>query len=253
MVHVTLLSIGEFARASRLSVKALRHYDEVDVLKPAHVDPHTGFRHYAPSQLPDALLITLLRQADIGLPAVRSALANQKDLGQLVELELERLRTQARRAERALALASSLVQNGPSPYSPTRVVIETERVERRTGQATAETLDDVVPAVIRRLVRGDVGAPVIGRFPIQLDGTFDFDVNVPRPDGGCELVGGEFIRVVHRGPFALLPLAYHALFGELARLEAPATGPVRERYLSDPVRDDPADLRTEVLLRIDQS
>ncbi|NLE81186.1 MAG: MerR family DNA-binding transcriptional regulator, partial [Rhodococcus sp.] len=75
MVPMALLSIGEFARAARMSVKALRHYDALGVLVPAHVDPHSGYRRYERAQLRDALLITLMRQADIGLPVVRSALA----------------------------------------------------------------------------------------------------------------------------------------------------------------------------------
>lgn len=45
------LTIGAFAKASRLSPKALRLYDELGLLTPARVDPLTGYRHYAPAQL----------------------------------------------------------------------------------------------------------------------------------------------------------------------------------------------------------
>lgn len=41
-----LLTIGEFSRATRLSVKALRFYDEKGVLRPVWVDEATGYRHY---------------------------------------------------------------------------------------------------------------------------------------------------------------------------------------------------------------
>ena len=40
----TLLSIGEFARLTHLSVKALRHYDDLGLVVPTHVDPTTGYR-----------------------------------------------------------------------------------------------------------------------------------------------------------------------------------------------------------------
>jgi protein phosphatase len=43
-----LLTIGTFAKASRLSPKALRLYDELGLLTPARVDPVTGYRLYAP-------------------------------------------------------------------------------------------------------------------------------------------------------------------------------------------------------------
>jgi DNA-binding transcriptional MerR regulator len=44
---VDLMSIGEFARLSRLSAKALRLYDELGLLPPAQVDPGSGYRWYA--------------------------------------------------------------------------------------------------------------------------------------------------------------------------------------------------------------
>ncbi|WP_405839092.1 MerR family transcriptional regulator [Streptomyces platensis] len=64
-----LLTIGAFARASRLSPKALRLYDELGLLPPAHVDPHSGYRHYAPAQLERARLVAWLRR--IGMPLAR--------------------------------------------------------------------------------------------------------------------------------------------------------------------------------------
>ena len=48
----SLLSIGVFARCSRLSMKALRLYDRRGLLTPAHIDPDTGYRRYRESQLP---------------------------------------------------------------------------------------------------------------------------------------------------------------------------------------------------------
>lgn len=63
------MTIGEFARASRLSAKALRHYDELGLLIPARVDPLTGYRFYTPDQLPSARLIVWLRR--LGMPLAR--------------------------------------------------------------------------------------------------------------------------------------------------------------------------------------
>ncbi|MGW3090037.1 MerR family transcriptional regulator [Streptomyces sp. NPDC001108] len=64
-----LLTIGVFAKASRLSPKALRLYDELGLLTPARVDPVTGYRHYAPEQLEQARLVAWLRR--IGMPLAR--------------------------------------------------------------------------------------------------------------------------------------------------------------------------------------
>ncbi len=61
-----LVSIGEFARLSRLSPKALRHYDELELLPPARVDAESGYRWYSIEQVERARLVALLRQ--IGVP-----------------------------------------------------------------------------------------------------------------------------------------------------------------------------------------
>ena len=52
-----LLTIGAFARASRLSPKALRIYDELGLLRPARVDEASGYRFYEPAQVPVAQVI----------------------------------------------------------------------------------------------------------------------------------------------------------------------------------------------------
>jgi DNA-binding transcriptional MerR regulator len=66
---VDVVSIGEFARLSGLSPRALRLYDEVGLLRPARVDPHSGYRWYAADQVDRARLIVSLRH--LGVPLAR--------------------------------------------------------------------------------------------------------------------------------------------------------------------------------------
>src|ERR1700722_7119698 len=67
--RVELLTIGAFARASRLSPKALRLYDSLSLLTPAHVDEVSGYRFYRPDQLERARLVAWLRR--LGMPLAR--------------------------------------------------------------------------------------------------------------------------------------------------------------------------------------
>ncbi|MEO3750098.1 MerR family transcriptional regulator [Streptomyces sp. B6B3] len=64
-----LLTIGAFARAVRLSPKALRLYDELGLLRPAAVDGESGYRYYDPAQVERARLIAWLRR--LGMPLAR--------------------------------------------------------------------------------------------------------------------------------------------------------------------------------------
>jgi DNA-binding transcriptional MerR regulator len=70
-----MVSIGEFSRLSRLSAKALRLYDELGLLVPAHVDAETGYRWYAVTQLDHARLVASLRRAEVPLARIRDILA----------------------------------------------------------------------------------------------------------------------------------------------------------------------------------
>ena len=66
-----LLTIGRFARLAGLSVGALRHYDELDLLRPARTDPFTSYRLYGRGQLETARLIVRLRDLEVLLPGLR--------------------------------------------------------------------------------------------------------------------------------------------------------------------------------------
>jgi len=72
---VTEISIGEFARRSRLSLKALRLYDERGVLVPSRVDQASGYRYYDTAQLDQAGLVVMMRQLQLPLAAVKELLA----------------------------------------------------------------------------------------------------------------------------------------------------------------------------------
>jgi PPM family protein phosphatase len=65
------MSIGEFARRSRLSAKALRLYDELGLLSPARVDELSGYRYYESVQLEQAQLIATLRHVGVPLATVK--------------------------------------------------------------------------------------------------------------------------------------------------------------------------------------
>lgn len=64
-----LMTIGDFARETGLSAKALRLYDDLGLLPPIEVDQHSGYRRYAPSQFERARIVATLRL--LGMPLAR--------------------------------------------------------------------------------------------------------------------------------------------------------------------------------------
>ena len=85
-----MLQIGEFSRLSRISVRMLRHYDQVGLLKPAKQDVQTGYRRYAVSQLAEANRITVLR--DLGFPIREIGRLAHADDGELARALDDRAR-----------------------------------------------------------------------------------------------------------------------------------------------------------------
>ncbi|MET8945388.1 MerR family transcriptional regulator [Streptomyces sp. NPDC004542] len=69
-VDEELLTIGAFAARARLSAKALRLYDRLGLLAPAHVDVASGYRYYRAEQAERARLVALLRQLDMPLARI---------------------------------------------------------------------------------------------------------------------------------------------------------------------------------------
>lgn len=70
-----LLTIGAFAARARLSAKALRLYDRLGLLSPAHVDEATGYRYYRAGQVERARLVAMLRQLDMPLARIAEVVA----------------------------------------------------------------------------------------------------------------------------------------------------------------------------------
>jgi DNA-binding transcriptional MerR regulator len=91
-----LLPIGRFARLSGLSIGALWHYDELDLLRPADVDPATGYRRYRRAQLERARTIARLRELELPLEDVREVLATDDPAEQAARLSAHRDRVEAR-------------------------------------------------------------------------------------------------------------------------------------------------------------
>jgi DNA-binding transcriptional MerR regulator len=97
-----LLTIGAFASAAQLSLKALRLYAQLGILTPSYVDPDSGYRYYHAHQLHRARLVRMLRQIDMPLATIRRVLAASSTEAQQLVLEhcaaLEARATLARRA-----------------------------------------------------------------------------------------------------------------------------------------------------------
>ena len=99
-----MLKIGYFSKLSRISIRMLRHYDEIGLLKPAEIDPFTGYRYYSEDQLSVANRITALKDMGFGLSDIGEILLCADDSAQLMQHLLHK---QAAAAEDGISYAAS--------------------------------------------------------------------------------------------------------------------------------------------------
>lgn len=83
-----MLKIGDFSKLSRISIRMLRHYDEIGLLHPDCVDDFTGYRYYTESQLPLAGQIQTLKSLGFGLYAIKEILENYGDAHEMEQFLL---------------------------------------------------------------------------------------------------------------------------------------------------------------------
>lgn len=78
-----MLKIGEFSILSQISIHMLRHYDDIGLLIPEHVDDFTGYRYYSEHQLPIANKIQALKSMGLGLTVIKEILSKYTSNDQL--------------------------------------------------------------------------------------------------------------------------------------------------------------------------
>jgi DNA-binding transcriptional MerR regulator len=101
-----MFSIGEFARHGRVSVRMLRHYDEIGLLTPASVDPVTGYRFYQASQLAELNRLIALKDLGFTLEQARSIMVETVTAAELRGmLRLRRTEIQSRIEDETARLA----------------------------------------------------------------------------------------------------------------------------------------------------
>lgn len=101
-----MFSIGDFAGLGRVSVRMLRHYDAIGLLRPAHVDPHSGYRYYTAAQLKLLNRVIALKDLGFSLQQVQTLIEEKVDVGELrgmLRLRRAELEAQVRRDRVRLA------------------------------------------------------------------------------------------------------------------------------------------------------
>src|ERR1700722_123820 len=259
------LTIGAFSRLTHLSIKTLRYYHEVGLLEPAVVDPDSGYRYYRPGQAHSAHLVRRFR--DLGLPVadVKAVLA-APDLtarDAILVGHLDRMREQLRQTEAAVDSLRRMLEGSPTVGAIEERLLEGGPPISVAADVTSENVASWwwgALAGLRAMAAAaglEQTGPVGGLFGDEL---FTQDAGharvylpvaeSPALDGTgarWELPAGRFAVALHAGAHGDVDRAYAALGTSAAAHGRGGSGPVRERYLANPLdTPDVTQWRTEV-------
>jgi len=251
-----MIRIGDFSKLSRVSVKTLRFYDEMGLLKPVEVDRFTGYRYYEFDQL--AILYRILALKDLGF--------SLEEIGRLLDSDLtteqmrgmlklrraeirQRVDEEAERLERVERWLRQIEQeDSMSKYDVVIKKIEPTRVASVRGVVPTppdqRSLWDELMGYLHQKDARMIGPPQA----IYHDGESkerDWDIEVCMPIGDklspngnvkvYDLPGFEKMAcVVHTGPFATIGEAYDAIAKWIDQNGYQIVGPGRELNLRVP-------------------
>jgi DNA-binding transcriptional MerR regulator len=185
-----LLTIGEFAEATRISPKALRLYAERGLLAPTRVDGDSGYRYYRSEQLHIARVIALLRAAGLPLREIRRFLFDQQPT--LLDEYERRIRDEHRERLEVLRYVRRVIEEAPM----FEVKVRNQDAQRYTSRSRSVKVADLsafITGTIGELMADGADGPPFAVFHGPVIETDDgpVEVGVPRASGDKEFPAGE--------------------------------------------------------------
>ena len=261
----SLLSIGDFSRATHLSVKTLRYYHQEGVLEPTEIDEGSGYRRYSVEQIPTAQVIHRFR--DLGMPVedVRRVISAPDPAARnaLISRHLQRLEEELGKTQAAVASLRDLLDH-PATEWP----VEHRRVPAMRVAAITQVVETAQIGAWYQGALGELYATVSAQGlalsgvagGVYADGLFadgrgEATVYLP-VSGAVQELGRvravalppvELAVVTHDGPDAGVDRAYGALASYVTRHALAVAGPIREFYpVGRQQTADAAAWRTEI-------
>jgi len=264
-----MLKIGDFSRLSRVSVKALRYYDEIGLLKPVSVDRFTGYRYYSADQLPRLNRIIVLKNLGLSLDEVSRLLDNSLSIDhikQMLHVKQAEIRERLQEDERRLGQVEEWLRQTEKEG----IMPEYQVLIKKVEPQIIASIRDVLPSYghigplyeeIFSHLGSNGGRPAGPTIFICHDHEYkeqdvDVEVGVPIaqviPGSGrvnvYELAGIEQAAcTIYKGSYEGIGEAYKAIMAWVESNGYQITGPDRELYLTSPAdTSDPASYVTEI-------
>jgi effector-binding domain-containing protein len=253
-----MYKIGEFSKISFVTVQALRHYDDIGLLKPAKVEPFTGYRYYSADQLPRIQYISALKNLGLSLDDI-STLVNEdlnfQDIKKLFILKRSELQQRIDDEQRRLTQVENILKQIENAGALPKFQVSLKRVEPILIASLREKLPDFSGTHIARMFQELIGfvmnseakpaGPTMMIYKdedykeqdadIEIAFQIDREVETKGRINIYELPGTEQAAdLVFKGPYEDMGEAYNAVMSWIAGNDYKINGFCREIYIVSP-------------------
>lgn len=190
-----MLKIGDFSKVCQLSIRTLRHWDELGLLRPAQVDAHSGYRYYSLEQLDEVNRILAFRLMGLSLEQIHKLLKEQLSAAEIrgmLRLKQAEMEQQIEQAQRTLNLIEWRLQQmeggaAVQPYETTLKTIPAERLysireKLPAFSAMVERMQQLHPYALRQ-----EGAGLLAIFHDPHYDESEIDVELGFPAGSLQM------------------------------------------------------------------
>jgi effector-binding domain-containing protein len=275
--HLTtaMFKIGDFSKLSRVSVKTLRYYDEVGLLKPIQIDRFTGYRFYSVDQLPRLNRILALKDLGFSLEQIARLLdedVSPSELRGMLRLKQGELQQQVEEQQSRLARVEARLKQIEQESGMSAHDVVLKRVESQMVASVRETIPtysdigQLFTKLFAELGQQGVkpGGPVLAIYydAEHLDQGADVEVAVPvaapfvgKDISARQLPGNETMAcLIHQGSYDLFGQSYTGLMTWIEANGYHLAGPSREIYLRGPESGgDPSSYVTEIQVPVEKN
>lgn len=228
-----MLKIGDFSKLTRVSIRMLRHYDEIGLVKPHFIDDATGYRYYTVDQIPRINRIFVLKEMGFSLAEICGLMEKDMDSQQMRSLLLNRQReislTIEKEQERLLR-----VENLLRFIDKEDSIMKYEIAIKNIPACKVVSLRDIIPAydaegrlweelrdyVMKNAMKCDDTCYAIYHDPGYKESDVDVEVTMCIKGDAPETnrirvrtleAVDQMAIIMHQGPFEEITAAYHAL------------------------------------------
>lgn len=264
------MKIGEFSRVGQVTIKALRVYEELDLLVPEKVDKWSGYRDYTAGQLTRLYKILAYKDLGLSLEEIKHVFEQEPTVEQIrgmLNVKSAQMQTRLEEDKRRLALVENLLERiEKEDMMPSYSVIEKE-----IGKMNVVSVREVLPGYFAVGTQMNLFCSYFEKNKVQPAGApfaiyhdqgykeSDVDIEVAFPIVGqakeydkfkaVTLEGGKFASTIHTGAFENISDAYKAVYSWVETNGYKVVGSCREVYLETP-RDGKGTFVTEIQVPI---